>query len=67
MYVLKAVGALIKKDIFSMPVNKQNYPSTEVIQSAVEHVPKSNVFSKKDSDLQLYSIGQAIVQAARPR
>ena len=56
-----------------MPVNKQCYPSTEAIQSAGYYVTKSiafflrNTFSKKDSDLQVYSIGQAIVQAARPR
>ena len=56
-----------------MPVIKQYYPSTEAIQSAGDYAPKSiafflrNIFSKKDSDLQVYSIGQAMVQAARPR
>jgi hypothetical protein len=56
-----------------MLVDKQCYPSTEAIQSAGDYVPKSiafflrNTFSKKDSDLQRYSIRQAIVQAARPR
>ena len=73
MSILKAAAAFIKNDIRSMPVNKQCYPSTEAIQSAGDYVTKSiafflrNTFSKKDSDLQVYSIGQAIVQAARPR
>lgn len=71
--ILKAAAALIKNDISSMPINKQFYPSTDAILSAGDSVPKSIVnflqiiFSKKDSDLQVYSIGQAIVQAARPR
>jgi hypothetical protein len=73
MSILKAAAAFMKNDIRSMPVNKQCYPSTEAIQSAGDYVPKSiafflrNTFSKKDSDLQRYSIRQAIVQAARPR
>lgn len=55
-----------------MPDNKQSYPSTESIQSAGDYVPivfpfLRNIFSKKDSDLQVDSIGQAIVQTARRR
>ena len=72
MSILKAVAAFIKNDIRSMPVNKQCYPSTEAIQSAGDCAPISisfflrNIFSKKDLDLQVHSIEQAIVQAARP-
>ena len=71
--ILKAAAAFIKNDIRSIPVNKLCYPSTEAIQSTGDYVPKGiafflrNIFSKTDSDLQVYSIGQAIVQAARPR
>ena len=71
--ILKAAAAFIKNDIRSMPVNKNCYPSTDEILAAEDYVPQSillllrNIFSKKDSNLQVQSIGQAIVQAARPR
>ena len=65
MSILKAAAAFIKNDIRSMPVNKQCYPRDYVTKSIAFFL--CNTFSKKDLDLQVYSIGQAIVQAARPR
>ena len=56
-----------------MPVDKNYYPSNNDILSHEKHIPESlavflNIlFSEKDASLKISSIGQAIMQATRPR
>lgn len=74
--VIEAAAQLIKNDIKSIPASKEYYPATSDIMSPeknLEHVTDSLrtflkiLFSAKDSDLKVSSIGQAIMQAVRPR
>ncbi|VDI26391.1 Hypothetical predicted protein [Mytilus galloprovincialis] len=71
--LLKTAAALIKSEIRSMPVDKNYYPSNNDILSHEKHIPESLalfltvLFSEKDASLTISSIGQAIMQATRPR
>ncbi|VDH98232.1 Hypothetical predicted protein [Mytilus galloprovincialis] len=73
LFLLKTAAALIKSEIRSMPVDKNYYPSNNDILSHEKHIPESlavflNIlFSEKDASLKISSIGQAIMQATRPR
>ncbi|KAK7111652.1 hypothetical protein V1264_011253 [Littorina saxatilis] len=75
--LVKAAAALIKNEIkaASATTNKE-YPTSEDISSGaynLDFVPQSLqlflrlIFSEKDADNKIASVGQAIVQAARPR
>ena len=74
--IIKAAAKLLKSDIRSIPVSKENYPPPSDISSAEKnfgYVPESlqlllqDIFSEKNTRLKISSIGQAIMQAARPR
>lgn len=74
--IIKAAAELIKSDIRKISVSRKSYPSPDDVASLstnLEFVPKSlqlllgTIYSGKDCDLQIASIGQAIMQAARPR
>ncbi|CAG2233051.1 MOGS [Mytilus edulis] len=73
LFLLKTAAALIKSEIRSMPVDKNYYPSNNDILSHEKHIPESLavflkvLFSEKDASLKISSIGQAIMQATRPR
>lgn len=74
--VIEAAAKLIKNEIKSLSISKGFYPDSSDISSReknLEYVTESLqrflkiLFSGKDSDLKISSIGQAIMQAVRPR
>ena len=74
--ILETAAKLLKADIDSMENNKSYYPSARNLSSIQlnnEFIPDSpmstlsNIISAKDSKLKIAAIGQAIVQAIRPR
>ena len=74
--IIKTAAKLIKHDIKAIQKSKDEYPSTTEMQSseaALEYMPDSLktllqiVFTGANVDVKLASIGQAIMQAARPR
>ncbi|CAC5386695.1 unnamed protein product [Mytilus coruscus] len=73
LFSIKTAAALIKTEIRSMPVDKNFYPGDNDILSHEKHIPESLavflkvLFSEKDASLKISSIGQAIMQATRPR
>ena len=76
MRVVKAAADLIKNDIKCMTSSRETYPipeDTSSIEKNTEFVPQSlrlllqTIFSEKEAELKIASIGQSIVQAARPR
>lgn len=73
--VIEAAAKLIKNEVKSVPGSKEYYPASSDISSQeknLEYVTQSLqtfleiLFSEKDSDLKVSSIGQAIMQAVRP-
>lgn len=74
MNIVKTAAKLIKNDIKSIPTSSDSYPTiTTDAQSHVRYLPASlSTFfslltSEKNNALKVASIGQAIVQTARPR
>ena len=76
MRVVKAAADLIKNDIKCMTSSRETYPipeDTSSIEKNTDFVPQSlrlllqTIFSEKEAELKIASIGQSIVQAARPR
>ena len=74
MNIIKTAAKLIKNDLKSIPTSSDSYPTiTTDAESHVRYLPASlSTFlslltSGKNSALKVASIGQAIVQAARPR
>ena len=74
MNIIKTAAKLIKNDLKSIPTSTDNYPTiTTDAESHVRYLPASlSTFlslltSEKNNALKVASIGQAIVQAARPR
>ncbi|KAK7102301.1 hypothetical protein V1264_020539 [Littorina saxatilis] len=74
--IIRAAAELIKSDIKKINTSRKEYPSpdsTFSITANLDFVPKSlqtflgEIFSGKDTDVKDASIGQAIMQAARPR
>lgn len=74
--IIRAAAELIKSDIKKINTSRKEYPSpdsTFSITANLDFVPKSlqtflgEIFSGKDTDVKVASIGQAIMQAARPR
>ena len=73
--IIKAAVKLIKNDIKLMPSNTDVFPNSDYLNttSATEYLPKSVklmlqlLVSGKDVTLKICSLGQALVQAARPR
>ena len=76
MRIIKAACELIKSDIKSVDQNFENYPEAADMSSlddVIAFLPTSlklmleRLFSGKDTRKKVGSIGQAIMQAARPR
>jgi hypothetical protein len=74
--IVKAAANLIKSDIKSIESAKNEYSSVsdiESIEKNLEYLPESlkiflsSMFSERECLVKLSSIGQAIVQATRPR
>ena len=74
--IIKTAANLIKSDIKSIESAKNEYPSVsdiESIEKNLEYLPErlkiclSSMFSEPECLVKLSSIGQAIVQATRPR
>ena len=74
--VIETAGKLIKNDIKSVRADSSNYPSSDKIRSIEENMTflpgtlklfLQNIFVGKGSDTKVASIGQAIMQSARPR
>ncbi|KAK7090326.1 hypothetical protein V1264_010141 [Littorina saxatilis] len=74
--VVKAAAEMIRNDVKAAATASSHYPTSDDIASVtknVDFVPQSlqvllrTIFSEKDADVKIASIGQAIVQAARPR
>ncbi|KAK3101064.1 hypothetical protein FSP39_000693 [Pinctada imbricata] len=72
--IILAAAKLIKSDIRSVPVEREYYPSTDTLSSGqknLDFVPKGlQHFLRElipESQLKMTSIGQAIMQASRPR
>ena len=75
-HIIKAAAKLIKNDIKMVEPSTENYPPAAEIETeerCLNFVPDSlkllleGIFVGKDVGLKLASIGQAIMQAARPR
>lgn len=74
MNIIKTAAKLIKNDLKSIPTSSDSYPTIATdAESHVRYLPASlSTFlslltSEKNNALKVASIGQAIVQAARPR
>ena len=74
MNIIKTAAKLIKNDLKSIPTSSDSYPTiTTDAESHARYLPASlSTFlsvlnSEKNNILKVASIGQAIVQAARPR
>ncbi|CAC5362574.1 unnamed protein product [Mytilus coruscus] len=74
--IISTAARLIKSDIQSKETSKQFYASSYDLSSAecnLSYIPESlrlflkGIFSEKDVDLKISAVGQAIIQAARPR
>ena len=74
--IIETSGDLIRNDIKSMEHEKDLYPKTEDLSSLsrnLKYLPESlQLFLRKlitgsDADIKIASIGQAIIQATRPR
>lgn len=74
MNIIKTTAKLLKNDLKSIPTSSDSYPTITIdAESHVRYFPASlSTFlslltSEKNSALKVASIGQAIVQAVRPR
>ena len=74
--IIKTAAKLLKDDIKNIDVSSDFYPaSTEMaeVEKALDFIPDTvkiflrNMFVGQDVDLKIASIGQAIMQAVRPR
>ena len=74
--IISTAAKLINEDILSIPAKDRIYPTADEIESETlntEYVPSSlwlflnSLFSKVDKPIKVSSIGQAIIQATRPR
>lgn len=74
--IIETAAKLIKSDIKTIDTNKSTYPESSNLSSCEENlsfVPESlrlllrTIFNEKDSELKIASIGQAVIQATRPR
>ena len=74
--IIKTAARLILNDIKSIDTPKKYYPDPSDLQSLdynLKFVPESlqlflrNIFSERNADLKMSSVGQTIIQAARPR
>ena len=74
--LLKTAAKLIKSDIKAINLNKIQYSTPEEISSELanfEYLPESLrvflrlIFSEKNARVKIASVGQAIMQASRPR
>ena len=74
--IISTAAKLINEDILSIPGKDRIYPTADEIESETlntEYVPNSlrlflnSLFSKVDKPIKVSSIGQAIIQATRPR
>ena len=74
--IIETAATLIKNEIKSMNATKTTYPTSEEIQSLeinLSYVPEGlqlflkKIFVEKNPERKVASIGQAIIQAARPR
>lgn len=74
--MIQGTGKLIKSEVLRMPSNKNFYPTADQlknIQLQTSFLPNAlilllnELFTEKNHELKLVSIGQAIVQAMRPR
>ena len=73
--IIETAAKLIKNDIKGIQTSSEYYPSkNDLEQDAIlQYIPKTlliflrKIFAGKDNDLKLASVGQAIMQAARPR
>ena len=74
--IIETVAKLIKSDLKNLDVSSDNYPSSDEMSSteqALGFIPfhlqlfLRKLFVGKDVNLKLASIGQGIIQAARPR
>lgn len=74
--IVVAAAKLIKSEIKNIKISDTYYPSSEEMESVdqtMKFLPDllqlllKNIFVGKDTGLKLASIGQAIIQAARPR
>ena len=73
--IIETAAKLIRNDIKGIQTSSKHYPSKEDLKqdAILDYVPKTlrilleKVFAGKDNDLKLASVGQAIMQAARPR
>lgn len=75
IYITKA-AKFIKSDVLLIPANKTMYPSSEMLsdlQQQKNFLPESlqrflsAMFVEANCDITIASIGQAIIQAVRPR
>lgn len=74
--IIKAAAKIIRSEIKSMSVSKQAYPKpseVECLQQNLSFLPGGlgallqGIFSEEKHPLKIASIGQAIIQAVRPR
>jgi len=74
--LIKAAAKLLKSDIRSVDATKSNYPTPANLASVdtnLSYLPDSlllllsTMFSEKDPSVKLAAIGQAVMQASRPR
>jgi len=74
--IVETAAKLIKSDIKKLDVSTSDYPSSEEmssIEQALKFIPKllqlflKTIFVGKHISLKLASVGQAIIQATRPR
>lgn len=74
--IIDTAAKLIKSDIKLLEATKSRYPSSSDVaslQNNLQFVPESlqlllkGIISEKENDLKVCSIGQALIQAARPR
>ena len=72
MNIIKTAAKLIKNDLKSIKTTNVNYPEIDSdVESHIQYLPLSaflgSIVSGKNNSSKMASIGQAIVQAARPR
>ncbi|EDO33944.1 predicted protein [Nematostella vectensis] len=74
--IIQTSARLIESEIKDLPTTTSDYPSSDEMSSvekALEYLPDllqlflENVFVGKDVSLKIASVGQAIIQATRPR
>ena len=74
--IIKTAANLLKSEMKSVETNRDAYPSSSNMSSLqynLEYIPESLrillklLFAEKKADLKIASIGQAIMQATRPR